>query len=147
MALSPRDTAKRRAQRNRTRLRQVANGRPRLSVFRSSKNIYAQVIDDSKGHTVAAASTLDANLKGSLKTGADKAAAAAVGKLVAERALAAGITFAVPKQTEIRIAGIDKQLVGETAARIRRIRPPEPYKGKGVRYAGESVRRKEGKKK
>jgi large subunit ribosomal protein L6 len=59
----------------------------------------------------------------------------------------AGITFAVPKQTEIRIAGIDKQLVGEIAARIRRLRPPEPYKGKGVRYAGEKVRRKEGKKK
>ena len=58
-----------------------------------------------------------------------------------------GIAFAVPKQTEIRISGIDKQLVGETAARIRRIRPPEPYKGKGVRYAGEQVRRKEGKKK
>jgi large subunit ribosomal protein L6 len=58
-----------------------------------------------------------------------------------------GISFAVPKQTEIRISGIDKQLVGETAARIRRLRPPEPYKGKGVRYAGEHVRRKEGKKK
>jgi large subunit ribosomal protein L6 len=59
----------------------------------------------------------------------------------------AGVTFAVPKQTEIKISGIDKQLVGETAARIRRLRPPEPYKGKGVRYAGEQVRRKEGKKK
>jgi large subunit ribosomal protein L6 len=59
----------------------------------------------------------------------------------------AGISFAVPKQTEIKISGIDKQAVGETAARIRRIRPPEPYKGKGVRYAGEKVRRKEGKKK
>ena len=59
----------------------------------------------------------------------------------------AGITFAVPKQTEIKISGIDKQAVGEIAARIRRIRPPEPYKGKGVRYAGEKVRRKEGKKK
>jgi large subunit ribosomal protein L6 len=58
-----------------------------------------------------------------------------------------GITFAAPKATEIRISGIDKQLVGETAARIRKIRPPEPYKGKGVRYAGETVRRKEGKKK
>src|SRR5579871_2089262 len=58
-----------------------------------------------------------------------------------------GITFATPRQTEIRISGIDKQLVGETAARIRKIRPPEPYKGKGVRYAGEKVRRKEGKKK
>jgi large subunit ribosomal protein L6 len=59
----------------------------------------------------------------------------------------AGISFAVPKQTEVRISGIDKQQVGEMAARIRRIRPPEPYKGKGVRYAGEAVRRKEGKKK
>jgi large subunit ribosomal protein L6 len=59
----------------------------------------------------------------------------------------AGVAFAVPRQTEIKISGIDKQLVGETAARIRRIRPPEPYKGKGVRYAGEAVRRKEGKKK
>ena len=58
-----------------------------------------------------------------------------------------GITFATPRQTEIRISGVDKQLVGETAARIRKIRPPEPYKGKGVRYAGEKVRRKEGKKK
>jgi len=58
-----------------------------------------------------------------------------------------GITFAVPRPVEVRIAGIDKQLVGEMAARIRKIRPPEPYKGKGVRYAGELVRRKEGKKK
>jgi len=58
-----------------------------------------------------------------------------------------GITFATPKQTEIKISGIDKQLVGETAAKIRGVRPPEPYKGKGVRYAGEQVRRKEGKKK
>ncbi len=58
-----------------------------------------------------------------------------------------GIAFAVPRPVEIKISGIDKQLVGETAARIRRMRPPEPYKGKGVRYAGEKVRRKEGKKK
>ena len=59
----------------------------------------------------------------------------------------AGITFASGKQTEIKISGIDKQAVGEIASQIRRIRPPEPYKGKGVRYAGETVRRKEGKKK
>ena len=59
----------------------------------------------------------------------------------------AGVTFAVPKQTEIKISGVDKQAVGEIAAKIRKIRPPEPYKGKGVRYAGENVRRKEGKKK
>ena len=59
----------------------------------------------------------------------------------------AGITFAVPKQTEIKISGNDKQAVGQVAAVIRKLRPPEPYKGKGVRYAGETVRRKEGKKK
>jgi large subunit ribosomal protein L6 len=58
-----------------------------------------------------------------------------------------GVTFAVGKPTEVKISGIDKQVVGEMAARIRKIRPPEPYKGKGVRYAGEKVRRKEGKKK
>lgn len=58
-----------------------------------------------------------------------------------------GITFAVPKQTEIKISGNDKQAVGEIAAVIRKLRPPEPYKGKGVRYQGETVRRKEGKKK
>ncbi|EKY30132.1 50S ribosomal protein L6 [Brevundimonas diminuta] len=58
-----------------------------------------------------------------------------------------GVTFAVPKQTEIKISGADKQVVGEIAAVIRKMRPPEPYKGKGVRYQGEFVRRKEGKKK
>ncbi|MFD2674494.1 50S ribosomal protein L6 [Gulosibacter bifidus] len=57
----------------------------------------------------------------------------------------AGITFAVEGQNKVTITGIDKQLVGETAAKIRKIRPPEPYKGKGIRYAGEHVRRKAGK--
>ena len=67
------------------------NLRPRLSVFRSSKNIYAQVIDDARGVTVAAASSLEKDFKTGKKTGADKAAAAAIGKLVAERAVKAGI--------------------------------------------------------
>lgn len=58
-----------------------------------------------------------------------------------------GIKFETPKQTEIVISGIDKQLVGETAAKIRAFRPPEPYKGKGVKYQGEFIFRKEGKKK
>ncbi|MBN8898093.1 MAG: 50S ribosomal protein L18 [Rhodospirillales bacterium 69-11] len=89
------DLRDRRRERLRFQLRQKANGRPRLSVFRSSKNIYAQVIDDAQGRTLAAASTLETSLKGALKTGADKAAAAAVGKLVAERALAAGVTKVV----------------------------------------------------
>ena len=57
----------------------------------------------------------------------------------------AGITFAVEAPTRFSVSGIDKQLVGETAANIRKIRKPEPYKGKGVRYAGEVVRRKVGK--
>ncbi|MDQ3729783.1 MAG: 50S ribosomal protein L6 [Actinomycetota bacterium] len=56
-----------------------------------------------------------------------------------------GIEYEVPQQTEVIVRGIDKQLVGEMAARIRRVRPPEPYKGKGIRYAGELVRRKVGK--
>ncbi|HZA58472.1 MAG TPA: 50S ribosomal protein L6 [Solirubrobacterales bacterium] len=56
-----------------------------------------------------------------------------------------GIEFEVPQPTEIIVRGIDKQLVGETAARIRKQRPPEPYKGKGIRYRGEYVRRKVGK--
>ena len=56
-----------------------------------------------------------------------------------------GIEFEVPQPTEVIVRGIDKQLVGEIAARIRKRRPPEPYKGKGVRYAGEQVTRKVGK--
>ena len=56
-----------------------------------------------------------------------------------------GITFEVPAPTQIVVRGIDKQMVGQTAAEIRRVRPPEPYKGKGIRYAGEFVRRKVGK--
>ncbi|MEZ5922578.1 MAG: 50S ribosomal protein L6 [Parvularculaceae bacterium] len=59
----------------------------------------------------------------------------------------AGIKFETPKPTEVMISGIDKQLVGETAAKIRALRPPEPYQGKGVRYEGEFIFRKEGKKK
>ncbi len=81
----------RRKARVRRAIKKAANGRPRLSVFRSSKQIYAQVIDDVRGHTVASASTLEADLKGKLKTGATVDAAKEVGKLVAERAVAAGV--------------------------------------------------------
>ena len=56
-----------------------------------------------------------------------------------------GITFEVPAPTRIVVSGIDKQLVGQTCADIRKVRPPEPYKGKGIRYEGEVVRRKAGK--
>ena len=89
MALSSRDSANKRAQRVRIRLRSLANGRPRLSVFRSSKNIYAQVIDDERGVTLAAASSLEGG-KGKTK-GADKDAAARVGALVAQRAIEKGV--------------------------------------------------------
>jgi large subunit ribosomal protein L18 len=83
--------AVRRQARVRKALRAVGGGRPRLSIFRSSAHIYAQVIDDRRGRTVVAASSLEKELREKLKTGADKAAAAEVGKLVAERAKAAGI--------------------------------------------------------
>ena len=88
---SRKDTLVRRASRVRRQIKAVANGRPRLSVHRSSKNIYVQVIDDVAGTTLASASTLDTDLRSSLKTGADTAAAAAVGKLIAERAVKAGV--------------------------------------------------------
>jgi large subunit ribosomal protein L18 len=81
----------RRAQRNRTRLKKLAGeGRLRLSVFRSSKHISAQLIDDAKGVTVAAASTLDEAFKKSGKKSSDKAGASEVGKLIAAAALRAG---------------------------------------------------------
>ncbi len=84
-----------RAARVRRTLKARRGDRPRLSVFRSSKHIYAQVIDDGAGKTLAAASSIEKDVKGAGKTGADKAAAAAVGKLVAERAKQAGIETVV----------------------------------------------------
>ena len=80
----------RREARVRRRLKRDAAGRLRLSVFRSSKHIYAQLIDDASGKTVAAASTMEKDMRGKLKTGADQGAAKEVGKLIAERALKAG---------------------------------------------------------
>ena len=88
-------TNARRKQRVRLSLRRSAAGRPRLSVFRSSKHIYAQVIDDLKGETLASASSLEKALREGSKTGANIDAAKAVGKLVAERAVQAGVTKVV----------------------------------------------------
>ena len=84
----------RRRSRVRRGLRRKSTGRPRLSVFRSNKHIYAQVIDDTAGVTVAAASSLDKDLRQTGK-GSDKEAASAVGKLVAERAVAKGVNEVV----------------------------------------------------
>jgi large subunit ribosomal protein L18 len=72
-------------------IRRAANGRARLSIFRSSKHIYAQVIDDVGGTTLASASSIEKDLRGSMKNGANIAAAKVVGKLVAERAAAKGV--------------------------------------------------------
>jgi large subunit ribosomal protein L18 len=81
----------RRTRRVRTRLKAVSDGRPRLSVHRSSKHISAQIIDDVAGVTLASASTLEGDLRGKAKTGADTAAAAKIGKVLAERAKAKGV--------------------------------------------------------
>ncbi len=82
-----------RRRRNRTALRARGSGRPRLSVHRSGKHIYAQIIDDGEGRTIAAASTLEQDMRGT--SGANVAAASAVGKRVAEKAKEAGVTKVV----------------------------------------------------
>ncbi len=85
------DRTVRRTAKVRRRIRRDSNGRARLSVFRSSKHIYAQLIDDVNGLTLVSASSIEKDVRTSLKTGADVAAAKAVGKLVAERAVAKGV--------------------------------------------------------
>ncbi|WP_417308832.1 50S ribosomal protein L18 [Devosia sp.] len=87
--------ADRRKARVRKALKAVANGRPRLSVHRTDKNIYAQIIDDVSGRTLAAASSIDKDVKGQLKTGSTAEAAATVGKLIAERGAAAKVSEVV----------------------------------------------------
>jgi large subunit ribosomal protein L18 len=85
----------RRRQRNSGKVKKNNSGRPRLAVFRSGKHIYAQVIDDVKGATVASASSIDKDVRGKLKTGASIEAATEVGKAVAERAKKAGVDTVV----------------------------------------------------
>ena len=99
-----------RERRNRQALRKKSETKPRLSVFRSSKNIYAQLIDDQKGSTLVAASTLDKDLKEIIKSGNDKSAAEAVGKLVAERALKEGLNNVVFDRGGYRYHGRVKAL-------------------------------------
>jgi large subunit ribosomal protein L18 len=100
----------RRKRRVRSQLRANGKARPRLSVFRSSKHIYAQLIDDAHGHTLAAASSLEKDLREQLKTGADRAAAAAVGKRLAERALQIGVERVVFDRGGYRYHGRIKAL-------------------------------------
>ena len=94
--------AARRTRRNRYHIRKGGKGRARLSVFRSSQNIYAQIIRDDEGKTVAAASTLEKDLRGKLKTGANIDAAKAVGELIAKRAQDAGVTASAPQASEVQ---------------------------------------------
>jgi large subunit ribosomal protein L18 len=134
--------ARRLKRRRRVRAKVVGTAaRPRISVFRSNRGIAAQLVDDERGHTLAAVSWTESDLRG-LKP-AEQAAKA--GQVLAQRAKDAGIEFEVPVPTRIVVKGASKQVVGETAAYIRKQRPPEPYKGKGVRYEGEYVARKVGK--
>ena len=94
MAISAKGAERRKA-RVRKALKARAFGRPRLSVFRSDKNIYAQIIDDATGRTLAAASTLDKDVKATVKNGGSAEAAAVIGKLIAERGTKAGVAEVV----------------------------------------------------
>lgn len=108
--MAHKSTEERRRERIRRQIRKVANGRPRLSVHRSGRHIYAQVIDDQAGHTLASASTMEKDLRDSLKTGADTNAAAEVGKLVASRAKDAGVEAVVFDRGSYRYHGRVKAL-------------------------------------
>ena len=101
---------KRRVYRNRSRLAKNNKGRLRLSVFRSNSHIYAQVIDDDKGLTVASASSVDKGLRSKLNTGGDLSAANEVGRLIAERAIASGIKDVVFDRGGCRYHGRIKAL-------------------------------------
>jgi len=104
------NSTERRIARQRRQLSKRENGRPRLSVFRSSKNIHAQIIDDVQGCTLASASSLEKDVRKELKTGADREAAATIGKLVAKRCLDAGIEQVVFDRGGYRFHGRVKAL-------------------------------------
>ena len=151
-----------RRQRIKYRIRARVRGtdaHPRLTIFRSVSHIYAQVIDDMNGRTIVSASSLEPHVKGAMGKdgrGGNVAGAKAIGKTVAERLLEkgikrvvfdvpTGIDIAIDKQTHLTVTGVDRQLVGQVAANIRRLRKPDPYKQKGVRYTGEVLKKKAGK--
>jgi len=167
MASTKLELFQKRRMRVRNKLKAVNVGKLRLSVHRSNKNISVQLIDDLRGVTLASASTLEKdlglvgknNVEAAAKIGAtiaERAKAAVAGKVLKlslgyshdiDYAIPAGVTITTPRPTEVVVVGIDKQVVGQTAAEIREYRGPEPYKGKGVKYSDEFIFRKEGKKK
>ncbi len=108
--LNSRQLFERRKKRNRYKLRKLGKGRPRLSVFRSGKHIYAQLIDDLGGKTLAAASSLEKTMSEKLKTGADTDAAAEVGRLIASRAKDAGVDAVIFDRGGYRYHGRVKAL-------------------------------------
>jgi large subunit ribosomal protein L18 len=107
---SAKDLFQRRQDRARAGLRRASNGKPRLSVYRSGKHIYVQVIDDLAGQTVVAASTLEKDVRAKGKSGANIDAAVEVGKLIAERAVAAGVSKVVFDRGGYRYHGRVKAL-------------------------------------
>ena len=140
-----------------TRIRIATQGVARLTVNRTNLHIYATVISGDGAKVLARASTAEAEVRSSLGgSGKGGNAAAATGSKLnlqigfshpVGKEMPEGITVACPTQTEIIIKGADRQVVGQIAAEVRAIRPPEPYKGKGIRYAEEKVSLKETKKK
>ena len=140
-----------------TRIRIATQGVARLTVNRTNLHIYATLISDDGSKVLATASTVEADLRKELG-GAGKGAtvAAAQGNKLnltvgfshpVNIEMPEGITVATPTPTEIVVKGADRQRVGQLAAEIRAVRPPEPYKGKGIRYADEKIVIKETKKK
>jgi len=134
-------------EKRKARIRRKVSGtaaRPRLTVYKSLKHMYAQLVDDVAGKTLVSVASTSKALKAELK-GREINFVLGFSHPVVFK-LPEGITAEVdPKQTRIVIRGVDKHLLGLTAAKIRALRPPEPYKGKGIKYAEEIVRRKEGK--
>ena len=114
--IKPAKRFERRKRRTRFALKKVNAARARLSVFRSSKNIYAQIIDDAAGRTLASASTVDKALKGELAKGSDRSAAEAVGKLVAERAIEVGVDTVVFDRGGYRFHGRVKAVADSARA-------------------------------
>ena len=155
MSMSVREARLRRHRRVRGKVSGTAD-RPRLVVFRSNRGIFAQLVDDEAGRTLVA-NMVEGVTKGFEKhleiQGVGYRAQLKGAELELQVGFShpvtiaprEGISFDVPQPTQVVVKGIDKQVVGQTAAEIRKVRPPEPYKGKGIRYQGEHVRRKVGK--